>query len=141
MAIEQVSVFLENHPGRLMEVLGFLAQEGFDLRAYTVAETSDFGILRMIIRDSAEALSALKQNGFTAKKNSVLAVCIPDEPGSAVRALTMLNDAGINIEYTYAFALQQAGCAVVMLRVDNNEKAEQILTQAGVQLAGEDSLF
>lgn len=141
MAIEQISVFLENQPGKLMEVLGFLAQQGFDLRAYTVAETPDFGILRMIVRDTAVVLAALKQHGFTAKKTQVLAVSIADEPGSSVRMLQLLHGAGINIEYTYAFALQQAQRAVMLLRVDDNAKAESILEQAGVVLAGEQSLF
>ncbi len=141
MAIEQVSVFLENHPGRLMEVLNFLAQEGFDMRAYCVAETSDFGILRIILRDTAAAYAALKKQGFTAKKTEILGVIIPDTPGSSVVPLQMLNDAGINIEYTYAFALQQAERAVLLLRVDDNGKAEEILSSAGVQLADFSTLF
>jgi len=141
MAIDQVSIFMENYPGRLVEILGFLAGQGFDLRAYSVAETPDFGILRMIVPASDAAVAALKQQGFTAKKTAVLAVLIPDEPGSSVLPLRLLGEAGINIEYTYAFALRQANSAVLLLRVDDNARAEMVLTQAGVRLVADGESF
>ena len=141
MAIDQVSIFMENHPGRLVEILELLAARGFDLRAYTVAETPDFGILRMILTDAGAAVTALKQQGYTAQKNAVLAVFIPDKPGSSILPLKLLGEAGINIEYTYAFAQPEANCAVLLLRVDDNAKAERILTDAGVRLVKDGETF
>ena len=150
MAIEQVTVFIENQPGKLAELLLFLAQQGIDLRAYSVAETQDFGVMRMIVRDTGKALEALKGSGYIARKNDVLGVIIPDEVGSAVKSVQLLNDAGINIEYTYAFALPRvhrngsmdpSGAAFVLLRVDDNARAEAILENAGVKLAQSQELF
>ena len=139
MAIDQVSIFMENHPGRLVEILELLAARGFNLRAYSVAETPDFGILRMIVPDSGAAVALLRQRGFTAKKTPVLAVLIPDEPGSSVLPLKLLGEAGINIEYTYAFS--QANGAVLLLRVDDSAKAQSVLADAGVRLAADGEIF
>ncbi|MDR0532228.1 MAG: acetolactate synthase [Oscillospiraceae bacterium] len=153
MAIEQVSVFIENQPGRLYEILSFLAEEEIDLRSYSVAETSDFGILRMIVHDTEGAVAALKRKGFTARRNDVLGIVIPDATGSAVQAIRLLSDAGINIEYTYAFvmpngrpqppadALPPERTAFVLLRVEDNARAEALLSAAGVKLAEHRELF
>jgi len=142
MAIDQVSIFMENHPGRLVEILDFLARRGFNLRAYSVAETPDFGILRMLVPDADAAVAALRQQGFTAQKNPVLAVLIPDEPGASVLPLRLLGQAGINIEYTYAFALGAQGGAVLLLRVDDIAGAQTVLSEVGVRLIeGDGALF
>ena len=137
MAMEQVSVFIENRTGRLAEILQFLAQRGIDLRAYSFAETSDFGIMRMIVRDTDAALAALKDGGYTAKKNDVLGMLVADETGSTVEAFRLLGAAGVNVEYTYAFARGQGEDAFILLRVDDNAKAERILTEAGIQHVSE----
>jgi len=134
MAMEQVSVFIENKPGRLAEILRYLAQQTIDLRAYSFAETSDFGILRMLVREPDAALAALKRGGYTARKNDVLGLLVADETGSTVEAFQCLGDAGINVEYTYAFALGAGQGAFILLRVDDNAKAEKILLKAGMQL-------
>ena len=141
MFIQQISVFMGNEPGRLAEILRFLAGQGIDLRAYSVAETSDFGILRMIVRDTDATIAALREAGFTAKKNRVLGLLVPDKPGSTVEAFQLLFDAGVNVEYTYAFAMAGAGSAFVLLRVGDNDKAAQLLTQAGVRLASHADIF
>ena len=134
MAMEQVSVFIENRPGRLAEILHFMAQQNIDLRAYSFAESSDFGIMRMLVRDTDAALAALKNGGYTARKNDVLAMLVADETGSTVEAFRLLGQAGISVEYTYAFALGQGKDAIILLRVDDNDKAEKILETAKVRL-------
>jgi len=141
MSIQQVSVFIENRPGRLAGILGFLAQEGVGLRAYSFAEASDFGILRMLVDDTAKAVAALKRGGYTARANEVLGIYVPDEAGAAAEAFRVLGDAGVNVEYTYAFAVQGRGEAFVLLRVDDNEKAADLLARAGFRLAQPASLF
>ena len=132
--MEQVSVFIENRPGRLAEILRFLAQQNIGLRAYSFAETSDFGIMRMLVREPDAAVAALKAGGYTARKNEVLGLLVADETGSTVEAFRLLGEAGVNVEYTYAFALGEGRDAFVLLRVDDNAKAEQVLRDAGVQL-------
>jgi len=132
--MEQVSVFIENKPGRLAEILRYLAQQKIDLRAYSFAETSDFGIMRMLVREPDAAVAALKAGGYTARKNEVLGLLVADETGSTVEAFRLLGEAGVNVEYTYAFALGEGRDAFVLLRVDDNAKAEQVLRDAGVQL-------
>ena len=145
MAIDQVTVFLENRPGSLAEFLACLAEEGIDLRAYSMAETPDFGIMRMIVPDAGKAAEAVKRRGFIAEKTPVIGIVVPDEIGSTVRTIKLLGDAGINIEYTYAFAMPansaSAGTAFVLLRVDDNAGAEKILSEAGVWLAAHKEVF
>ena len=132
--MEQVSVFIENKPGRLAEILRYLAQQNIDLRAYSFAETSDFGIMRMLVRETDAAVAALKAGGYTARKNEVLGLLVADEMGSTVEAFERLGNAGINVEYTYAFAQGGGKDAFVLLRVDDNAKAEAVLSAAGVHL-------
>ena len=132
--MEQVSVFIENKPGRLAEILRYLAQQKIDLRAYSFAETSDFGIMRMLVREPDAAVAALKAGGYTARKNEVLGLLVADETGSTVEAFRLLGEAGVNVEYTYAFAQGTGNDAFVLLRVDDNAKAEQVLRDAGAQL-------
>jgi len=134
MAMEQVSVFIENKPGRLAEILRYLAQQSIDLRAYSFAETSDFGIMRMLVREPDAALAALKRGGYTARKNDVLGLLVADETGSTVEAFRLLGEAGVNVEYTYAFAQGGGRDAFILLRVDDNAKAEKVLQEAGIQL-------
>ncbi|MDR2687649.1 MAG: acetolactate synthase [Oscillospiraceae bacterium] len=132
--MEQVSVFIENKPGRLADILRYLAQQTIDLRAYSFAETSDFGIMRMLVRDTDAAVAALRRGGYTARKNDVLGLLVADETGSTVEAFQLLGEAGVNVEYTYAFALGEGKDAFILLRVDDDAKAEEVLTQAGMRL-------
>ena len=145
MAIEQVTVFIENRPGSLAEFLQCLAEEGIDLRAYSMAETADFGILRMIVHDAGWAVAAIKARGFTAEKTPVIGIVVPDEIGSTVSTIKLLGDAGINIEYTYAFAMpagsSHAGTAFVLLRVDDDARAQEVLTAAGIKIAEHKEVF
>jgi hypothetical protein len=141
MIIEQVSAFIENKPGRLVEILSLLAEKNIDLRAYSVAEKSEFGILRMLVDRADDAVEFLKEQGFTAKKTEVLGIVVPHLPGSSVRVIKALSDAGINVEYTYAFVNPSVGSALLLIRVKDNALAEAALSAAGIQTVGAETLY
>ena len=103
MAISQISVFVENRPGRLADITAVLAKNSIDIRALSVADTSDYGILRLIVNDPKSAVEALRSEGMTASATQVLGIIIPDEPGGLARAIKVLSDAQISVEYAYAF--------------------------------------
>ena len=140
MAIQQISVFLENRPGSLLEILELLAAQGIDLRAYSMAETSDYGIMRIVARGSETLLALLKSEGYAARADEVLAVLVNDVPGASVETFRLLHEADISVEYTYAFALGN-GSAVILLRVDDNGKAEAVLAGAGIVFARHSEIF
>lgn len=123
MKVEQISVFLENKSGRLAEVTGVLAEGGINIRALSLADTADFGILRLIVDDSARAKSILKDNHFTVGKTEVVAVEVPDRPGGMAGILSVLADKGINVEYMYAFVQKSGGHAVIIFRFDDIDGA------------------
>jgi hypothetical protein len=130
MRVPQISVFLENRPGRLMYLLQILSEAKVNLRALSVADTSDFGIVRLIVSDTDSALDAIQHAGLTAATTEVLRVEIPDIPGGlASKVIDPLAKAGVNIEYTYAYSERALEKAVVVLKVDDLEKAEQALRQ------------
>jgi len=141
MTIEQLSVFIENKPGKLVEALGMLSDAGVDLRALSLADTADFGILRIIVNRPSYALEILSDAGFLVKSNPVLAVVINDKPGGLVRILRILSDAGVDIEYTYAFVTHSHDKAYVILRVDNNDAAVKILEKCDTQLLTADEMY
>ena len=141
MTIDQVYFYLDNNPGELVEVLRLFAREGIDMRAYSVAENNEYGVFRMIVRDPDAAVAALRRGGIDAAKNRVLGIVVPDEPGGTVQAFEALSQAGINVEYTYAFALAGSGQAVLLLRVDDNARAEALLSGAGIALAQHREIF
>ena len=141
MTIEQVSVFIENRPGCLVEILTLLGENNIDLRAYSVAEKTEFGVLRMLVDRPDAAVACLKGQGFTAKKTEILGVMIPHVPGGSVRVIKALSDAGINMEYTYAFVIPKADCALLLLRVKDNVAAEAALAAVGVETVGTETLY
>jgi len=131
MSIQQLSVFVENKQGGLAEITGALARRGVDIRAMSIADTTDYGILRLIVDRPEEAVMALKNEGATVTLTDVLAVEMPDQPGGldgAVRSLTAEN---ISIEYMYAFLCPLPDKAYVIFRVADNERAGKVLEQAG----------
>ena len=134
MKVEQISVFLENKSGRLSEVTRILGDGGINLRALTLADTTDFGILRLIVNDNRRAGELLKQSGFTVGTTEVVAVEIPDRPRGLADILDVLGTAGINVEYMYAFVEPRAGSAVVIFRFDEAEKAIATLQKAGISI-------
>ncbi|MGQ9485903.1 MAG: ACT domain-containing protein [Desulfosoma sp.] len=132
MRVEQISVFLENKAGRLAEVTRILSEAGVNIRALSLADTSDFGILRLIVNDNDKAKEALKANGFTVGKTDVVAVEVEDRPGGLYKILDILRKAGINVEYMYAFVQQSGNNAVIIFRFDNLDEAVRVLMENGV---------
>ena len=113
MIIQQLSVFLENRAGRLTDVTGALAEQRINITALCIAESSDFGVLRMVVSDPALAKKVLADRGFSVSLTDVICVTTPDEPGALHRALQILSDAGISIDYMYAFAVGKKACVVL----------------------------
>ncbi|SRR6056297_2849945 len=138
MRVEQISIFLENRAGRLAEVTSILSEVGINIRALSLADTTDFGVLRMIVDDTEKARNALKENGFTLGKHDVIAVEVPDKPGGLHQLLEMLSRRGVNVEYMYAFVRNSGDNAIMIFRFDDLEKAVQVLKDNDVQvIAGE----
>ncbi len=141
MKAKQLSIFLENKVGRLAEVTGVLGERGVNIRALSLADTSDFGVLRLIVDDPTKAQEALKEEGYTVSTTEVIAVKVPDKPGGLGRVLRSFIDLGVNIEYMYAFAGKNGDNAVVVFRVDDPERAIPVLKQHGVGLLTEDEIY
>jgi len=135
VGIKQISVFLENSAGRLSDVTKTLAKAGINLRAISIADTHDFGILRLIADKTDEAVSALTGAGFTMRLTDVAAVVIEDIPGSLANLLELFQKSGINIEYLYASLEGINGKAVVVFKLEDNEKGLKILKESGLTLA------
>jgi hypothetical protein len=131
----QISVFLQNTTGRLGEVTRTLAKADINLRAISVADTADFGILRLIVNKTDEAVSALSAAGFTTKQTAVAAVEIEDIPGSLADLMELFQKSGINIEYLYASLEGKNGKAVVIFKLEDHEKGLKILNERGLTLA------
>ena len=134
MAIKQITVFVENRQGALVEITDILAKNNVNLRALSIAETQDFGILRLIVNDEESAEKTLVDAGYLIKVTDVVGVKISDEPVKLTSALAVLDKAGINMEYLYAFMSRTEKHAYVVLRVEDNEIAEKILTDAGFKI-------
>lgn len=133
MSIKQISVFLENKPGKLYELTGLLAREGIDMRALSIAETTDFGIARIIVDDPQKAARVLREGQFIAQFSDVLAFAVPDEPGGLHNLLSEFNAARVNIEYMYAFLGGEPGRAYMIFRVTDTARAEAALTSRGLR--------
>lgn len=127
MQVEQISVFLENKAGRLSEVTGILAEARVNIRALALADTSDFGVLRLIVDNNAHAISVLKENGFTVGKTEVVAAQVKDEPGGLNYILETLRANDINVEYMYAYVRHTGQDAVMIFRFDNVSAAIEVM--------------
>ena len=132
MRAKQISVFLENKAGRLAEVTGILAEADVNIRALAVADTSDFGVLRLIVNDNQKALAALKNRGFTVGETDVVAVEVEDKPGGLHRILNILSTAEVNVEYMYAFVTQSGSNAIMIFRFDSIDEAVKVLQEKNV---------
>ena len=137
MAIKQLTVFIQNKKGTVVSVTDILSKNNVNLRALSIAETQDFGILRMIVNDEKAAEAVLLENGYLIKVIDVIGVKIGDEPGKLTAALDVLDKADINVEYLYAFMARTEKHAYVVLRVEDNAVAEKILTDAGFKMISE----
>ena len=141
MAIQQISVFVGNQPGALAQTLRDLADGGVDLRALSIADTADFGILRFIADHNDRAVEILQKNGMICTKTPVVAAYVPDQPGGLAKELTLLAEAGINVEYIYAFVTTGGKAACVVLRVSNPDAAEAVLRRNNVRIATESEIY
>ena len=142
MMTEQLSVFLENRAGRLAEVTHALAEAGVNIRALSLADTAEFGILRLIVSDPQKACDALKAAGCTVSITNVLAVQIDDQPGGLAKIMAALSDGSINVEYIYAFITQIKQHASVILKTSEPERATEILQSQNIKLlTGEEVCF
>ncbi|OHB32270.1 MAG: amino acid-binding protein [Desulfuromonadaceae bacterium GWC2_58_13] len=134
MKVEQISIFIENKSGRLAEVTRVLGEAGVNIRALSLADTSDFGILRLIVNKTDQAKAVLKEKGFTVNKTDVVAVEVPDRPSGLYGILNILDQGKVNVEYMYAFVERCGENAVIIFRFDNTEEAIQVLTRGGVNV-------
>jgi len=135
MGIKQISVFLENTEGRLCEVTKTLAGAGINLRAISIADTADFGILRVIADKTEKAVDTLSAAGFTTRQTDVVAVEIDDTPGSLAKLMELFQQSQVNIEYLYASLEGQVGKAVVIFKLRDHEKGLKILGDNGIKMA------
>jgi len=134
MKVEQISIFLENKSGRLAEVAGVLARAGINIRALSLADTTDFGILRLIVNNTEKAKQVLKESGFTVGKTEVIAVEVADKPGGLAEILDIMKNNGINVEYMYAFVQKSGGNAIIIFRFEALEKAIEALQKGGIRI-------
>ena len=141
MTANQISVFVENKSGALAQITKELSDAGVNLRALSIAETHDFGVLRFIADKEDAAVKALQEAGHVLSVTPVLAVVLKDEPGTFSRAVEALAAANIDVEYVYAFLTPQLGTACMIFRVENNDIAEKVLEEAGFTLASREDLI
>lgn len=132
MIIRQISVFIEDKPGRLSAFTQLLADNNIDLQALSIAENQEYGILRIIADKPEETAALLRENGWPCTTTKVLAVTVPDEPGSLTKLLSVIADNNISLAYSYAFLSKKHGHACIVLRVKDNDKVQALLTEAGV---------
>ncbi len=140
MSVKQLSVFLENTPGKLADFTTLLGDHGIDLVSLMVADTTDFGILRGITPDYERAYQLITEAGYTVKLSDVLAVSVADEPGGLAKALRALSSRGVTLEYLYSFVRSSSGSALIILRVDKPDEAVQALNEAGVKLLTQEDI-
>lgn len=141
MRVKQLSIFLENRSGRLSEVTQVLGDANVNIRALSLADTSDFGILRLIVDRPDDAYNILKQGGFTIRETDVLAVEVEDKPGGLARILDRFATSGVNVEYMYAFVEKSGDQAIMIFRVEEPERAAALLAESGVRLLNGDALY
>lgn len=134
MAIKQLTVYVQNKKGSMAALTDVLAKNGVNIRALSIAETEDFGLLRIIVNDETAATKILEENGYLIKVIDVVGVKIGDKPGALTAALSVLDKADVNVEYLYAFMARTEKHAYVVLRVEDNAKAEAVLEEAGLHL-------
>jgi hypothetical protein len=141
MTIDQISVFVENTPGGLADVTETLGDAGVDLRALSIADGTDFGILRIVVGETDKAVEALKAAGYVASVNAVLAVKLEDSPGSLAKVVRVLADEGVSVEYLYAFITRNAGDAYVVLRIEDEASAVKIFGEHGIATVSKEQIF
>jgi hypothetical protein len=141
MIVEQISVFLENKAGRLYEVTGILFEAQVNIRALSLADTSDFGVLRLIVDNNERAAAALKENGFTVGKTEVVAVQVDDKPGGLHNILKHLKETNLNVDYMYSYMRHIKQKAVMIFRFDNAPAAIKLLKEKGFTIIESNKLY
>lgn len=140
MSVKQLSVFLENRAGQLAEITALLSENGVDLRAINIAETADYGVMRIIADDARLAASVLSENGFILSVNEVTAVTVPDEKGALSKVLALMANNGVDVEYMYSVFSRKNGNASMIFRVNDNERLVELLNANGIGTADEKDL-
>jgi len=139
MNVTQLSIFLENRSGRLAEVTEILGKNGINIRALSLADTSDFGILRVIVNDPEKACAILRRDGFTVSETEVMAIAVEDRPGGLAGVLKILSGENVNVEYMYAFLEKFTENALIIFRIEEIERTAAILRKRGIRiLSGKD---
>ncbi|OQA25013.1 MAG: hypothetical protein BWY59_01935 [Verrucomicrobia bacterium ADurb.Bin345] len=141
MKVKQLSVFMENRAGRLAEVVRLLGVAGINIRALSLADTSDFGILRLIVNNVDKAVKVLRDSNHTVSLTDVVAVEVPDKPGGLASVMDPLSEAGVNVEYMYAFVEKATDKAVVIFRFESIEAALKALAKAGISVLPADTVY
>lgn len=141
MKVDQISIFLENKAGRLAEVTKVIADAGINIRALSLADTSDFGILRLIVTDFEKAKKALKEQGFTVGRTTVVAAEVPDTPGGLSNILQILSKEGINVEYMYAFVQQSGKNAILIFRFDRTDQAIEVMLKNNIRIVPGEQIY
>lgn len=141
MIVKQISIFLENKSGRLAEVTKILGENNIDISALSIADTTNFGILRLIVNQPEKAVKILKENGFTVSSTSVIAIGVEDRPGGLAAALQVLSEESIGIEYMYAFVGKASEEALVILKVEDSEKAIRVLTENNIKVLSSSAVY
>lgn len=140
MPIKQISVFMENRPGRLAEITNILSENNIDMRAINIADTTDFGILRMIVDDPKRAETVLRENNMTASVTDVLAVSIDDTVGAFSRVIAILKEENISIEYIYSFIGEKSAKAVIVIKTSDCERSADLLEKEGIKVLSSEDL-
>ncbi|SHE40923.1 ACT domain protein [Caldanaerobius fijiensis DSM 17918] len=141
MLVKQVSVFLENKPGRLADITRLLGDNGIDISALSLADTTNFGILRIIVNDPDRAVRIIKENGFTVKTTEVLAVEVEDRPGGLAKVLKILEEQNVSIEYAYSFVKRNEDKAYVLLKVEQPQKVVELLKDTDLRVLTDEEVY
>lgn len=137
MAVKQISIFVENKEGRIKKAIDTLAKANINIRALSIADTTKYGILRLIVSDNKTAIEALEKDGFIVKENEVIVLAIPDEPNGLNSTLAIFDEKNINLEYLYAFVGSNSNEAIVAMRLENMEMAIDALKDSNVKILDE----
>lgn len=140
MAVKQISIFVENKEGRIKKAIDTLAKQNINIRALSIADTTKYGILRLIVSDNKKAIEALEKDGFIVKENEVIILAVPDEPNGLNSTLAVFDEKGINLEYLYAFVSSKTDEAIVVMRLENMEKAIEALNESDVKILDENDI-
>lgn len=140
MAVKQISIFIENKEGRIKKAIDTLAQQNINIRALSIADTTKYGILRLIVSDNKKAIAALEDNGFVVRENEVIIIAVPDEPNGLNSTLAVFDEKGINLEYLYAFVSSKTDEAIVVMRLENMDQAIEALHDSDVSILDENDI-